>query len=378
MAGGVAVRASTRRNADAWPKGECAKIPRNGAGLFTRAYNWVSDRDAAIPITASRVDADTQDIADALTASIAKDGQTTVTANLPMANFRHTGVGSGVARTDYASLGQEQDGTANWIAGGGTADAITATYSPAITALIDGQVCRVRATAANATTTPTFAPNGLTARTITKIGGSALAVGDIGAAGHELYLVYRLSATRWELINPANAQIVGGKQTICVPAASWISTTTNGFTGPTQLESATNKVNRKVADFPTGVKRLGNFGVKMPKSWNSGTFTYIVTFEATVGSNNVVFGLQALALRSGDTIDTAFGTAVEGTTAVSSTTQVKDSAESTAVTAGGTVGSQCEVIFQLYRLGSGADTNTGTVRVHEVNIFYTTNARDDT
>lgn len=142
------------------------------------------------------------DIATALTGSIAKDGQTTPTANLPMGTYRHTGVGNGSARTDYAALGQVQDGKINWVDGGGTADAITATYSPAITALVDGQLCFVRATAANATTTPTFAPNGLTARTIVKKGGSALVAGDIVGDGHELQLRYDLTNTRWELLNP--------------------------------------------------------------------------------------------------------------------------------------------------------------------------------
>jgi hypothetical protein len=67
---------------------------------------------------------------------------------------------------------------------------------------VDGQICCVRATATNATTTPTFAPNGLTARTITKLGGSALIAGDISADNHELILRYNLANTRWELLNP--------------------------------------------------------------------------------------------------------------------------------------------------------------------------------
>lgn len=143
------------------------------------------------------------DLASALTASLAKNGETTPTANLPMGTYRHTGVGNGSARTDYAAMGQVQDGNVNWADGGGTADAITATYSPVITALVDGQLCHVRATAANATTTPTFAPNGLTARTIVKNGGVALAAGDIAGDGHELILRYDLTNTRWQLMNPA-------------------------------------------------------------------------------------------------------------------------------------------------------------------------------
>lgn len=90
----------------------------------------------------------------------------------------------------------------NWVAAGGTADAITATYSPAVPSLTDGLLCFFRATASNATTTPTFAPNGLTAHTITKKGGAVLSVGDIPGNLSEVILRYNLASTRWELLNP--------------------------------------------------------------------------------------------------------------------------------------------------------------------------------
>jgi hypothetical protein len=95
-------------------------------------------------------------------------------------------------------------GTLAAITAGGTADAITATYSPALTALTNLTLCCVVPGADNATTTPTFAPNGLTAHTITKHGGAALVAGDIKNLGPAL-LVYNSANTRWELLNPASA-----------------------------------------------------------------------------------------------------------------------------------------------------------------------------
>ena len=95
-----------------------------------------------------------------------------------------------------------------YIAGGGSADAITATYSPAIASLVDGMVVSFSPTAANATTTPTFAPNGLTAHTIVKNNGSALVSGDIPGSSARVLLAYNLSATNWILINPAVASTV--------------------------------------------------------------------------------------------------------------------------------------------------------------------------
>lgn len=89
-----------------------------------------------------------------------------------------------------------------WANAGGTVDAITATYSPSVGALFDGLTVGVRAAGANATTTPTFAPNLLAPHVITKRGGSPLAAGDIPAANSEIILRYRLASTTWELLNP--------------------------------------------------------------------------------------------------------------------------------------------------------------------------------
>lgn len=86
-------------------------------------------------------------------------------------------------------------------AAGGTVDAITANFSPDIT-LTDKQGCRVVSAGANTSTTPTFAPDGLTAHTIKMQGGVALTAGAIGPAGFVMLLQYNLAGTYWELLNP--------------------------------------------------------------------------------------------------------------------------------------------------------------------------------
>ena len=63
----------------------------NGSGTFARLYNWVVDRDASVPITASRMDNEMDGMATGLTTTITKDGQTTTTARIPFAS----GLGSG-------------------------------------------------------------------------------------------------------------------------------------------------------------------------------------------------------------------------------------------------------------------------------------------
>jgi hypothetical protein len=83
----------------------------------------------------------------------------------------------------------------------GTVGAITATFSPAIT-LADKTLVSLVCSGANTSTTPTFAPNGLTAHTITKQGGQALVNGDIPRAGFVALLQYDSANNRWELLNP--------------------------------------------------------------------------------------------------------------------------------------------------------------------------------
>lgn len=85
---------------------------------------------------------------------------------------------------------------------GGTADAITADFTPNV-ALTNGTTVIVRAGAANATTTPTFAPDGLTAKTIVKGSNLALVAGDIAGAGHWLEMNFDTTLDKWVLQNPA-------------------------------------------------------------------------------------------------------------------------------------------------------------------------------
>jgi len=92
----------------------------------------------------------------------------------------------------------------------GTVDAITADFSPDI-ALDDKTLVAVVAAGANTSTTPTFAPDGLTAHTITKDGGSALLAGEIPASGFVMLLEYNLANTRWELLNPSAKPYADGK-----------------------------------------------------------------------------------------------------------------------------------------------------------------------
>lgn len=153
-------------------------MARNGSGVYSRP---VADYVYDTIISETDVNTEMDQIATALTESIARDGQTTITANLPMATYRHTGVGNASARTDYAAAGQVQDGAFIWCGtAGGTADAITLTPSPAITAYATGMVLRWKAGTSANTGAMTIAVSGLTTKAA-EINDTALGSGEHAA-----------------------------------------------------------------------------------------------------------------------------------------------------------------------------------------------------
>lgn len=91
----------------------------------------------------------------------------------------------------------------------GTADAITAVFTPAIAALTHGMTLHVRAAAANATTAPTFTPAAgtIAAKTIVKGNNLPLTVADIAGAGYWSELRYDQTLDVWVLCNPAKGVV---------------------------------------------------------------------------------------------------------------------------------------------------------------------------
>lgn len=157
--------------------------PRNGSGLYDRSDGsftgetvWENNRDAAINIVVSAHDAHDQDIADALTASLAKDGQTTPTANLPMGGYRHTNCGVATARSDYARTSQVQDNAFAYATCSSASNVYTLTLSPAVTAYATGMEVSFKADATSSGAI-TVKLNALTAKKLYLGGGTIQASG---------------------------------------------------------------------------------------------------------------------------------------------------------------------------------------------------------
>jgi hypothetical protein len=192
----------------------------NGSGVFNRIYNWVNDKANGYKITASRMDGEFDGIATGLSNCITKDGQTTLTANIPFSTYKLTGLGSGTARTDAINVGQVQDNQFLYLGTtSGSADAYTLTPSPAITAYTATQQFTAKISATNLTTTPylqvSSIANPTTTAVIKKLSATkteiAVAIGDLVANG--IYTFKRNSANdAWivlELSNPATTTTQG-------------------------------------------------------------------------------------------------------------------------------------------------------------------------
>jgi hypothetical protein len=136
---------------------------------------------APVDIEPTLMDIEATDVKDGLNACLKKDGGNTASADIPMGGFKFTNVAEAVARTQYARFSQIQDNKGQYVASvGGTADAITLTPSPAITAYAAGQRFTFIALATN-TTAVTVIVSSVGAKSVVRNDGSAtaLSAGDI-------------------------------------------------------------------------------------------------------------------------------------------------------------------------------------------------------
>lgn len=172
---------------------------------------------------------------------------------------------------------------------------------------------------------------------------------------------------------------IAGKQTIWVPAAGLISATTSGAASA-QIETSSNGINYKVMDFDGTSRENAHFNVTLPKQWDGGEVTYKVHWESTAtDTDSVVFGLEGVAIGDGDSIDAAYGTAVEVTdSAQSAAGKLYISPESSAITIAGTPTAGDLCYFRVYRDPTDAsDTHAEDARIVGIMFYFTTDTTND-
>lgn len=203
-------------------------------------------------------------------------------------------------------------------AASGTSDAITASYTPAITALTNGMSLFVRASAANTTATPTFTPNSgtIAAKTIVKGAGSALAAGDIAGGGHWIELQYDATLGKWVLLNPATGISISQASVSGVFSGLKISTVgISNYNSVITANSVVLKNSSGAAYLAQSVNVTGNINTVGANGLDTGTLAastwyYVhVIYNPTTQTTAALFSLSATAptLPSGYTFSARVG-----------------------------------------------------------------------
>ncbi len=200
-------------------------MSRNGSGVYSLPSG--NPFVTGTTISSTTVNTTLSDIATALTASIASDGQTVPTANLPMGSFKHTGTAAATALTDYARADQVQNSAFQTLTGVSGTDTITATLgSPSLTAYATGQTFRFVSAGANTTTSVTLNINAIGAKAVTKNGTTALVAGDI-PSGAVVEVYY--DGTRFQLVALPRALSTGAFTTVGTAATLNVGTGANNI-----------------------------------------------------------------------------------------------------------------------------------------------------
>ena len=229
-------------------------MARNGSGSYTNPYpNFV----AGTVISSDQVDANNSAIATALTQSIAVDGQSTVTGNIPMSSKKFTGLTVGSASTDSVTFGQVQASAYVWCGTmAGSADAGTLAPTPAITAYAAGQRFFWKASTSSNTGAMTVAISGLSTIAM-QSDRAALAAGDHVAS--DIYMGILDTTSTMQIMKIADA-----------PAAS---TTVAGLVE--QSTSAENVTRTADDKFPSvlGVNEIVSV---IPQNSKSAAYTLVL------------------------------------------------------------------------------------------------------
>lgn len=202
-------------------------MSRNGSGVYSLAAG--NPVTTGTTISSSWANNTLSDIASALTGSIAADGQTVITANLPMSTYAHTAVGVATARTMYGSAGQVQDSTLTYLTTIAGTNTITAVAPVLMSAYATGQIFHFIAVGAN-TGAVTVNINAIGAKSLKRTDGSALVSGDI-ANGSAVQVLY--DGTNFQLISDSNgfSETVSNLTVTGTTTATGLITANGGVSG---------------------------------------------------------------------------------------------------------------------------------------------------
>jgi hypothetical protein len=270
----------------------------NGSGTFSRLYSWIQDAANLIKISSTRMDAETDGIATGLSTCITKDGQTTVTANIPLGAFRITNLGAATARLDAAQTAQVQNSTFQIAGSVSGTNTITASMTPVLTAYVIGQCFRFMPANTN-TGAATINLDGVGALTIKKAAAGALvalSAGDIVASIPAYFILSDTSTA--VLLNPQSLAHLNINQSF---------TKAQGVTRVALTDAATVAVDASLSNVFT-LTLGGNRTLGQPTNPKDGQgLTIFITQDGT-GSRTLVYHADWLFPGGVDpTLSTAIG-----------------------------------------------------------------------
>jgi len=240
----------------------------NGSGTF-QINTTGQPVVAGTVISSTAFNSLTSDLATGLSTAITKDGQTTVTANIPLAGFKITGLGAATVGTDAVRYSQIQSNTDKLVTVSGT-DTLTGSVTPALTAYAAGNLFSFVVANTN-TGAVTINIDGVGSKSITRTGSTALVAGDM-VAGEVVLIEY--DGTRFQLLNPNSYTNLVVSGTLTYGGV----TLTNAVTGTGKMVLDTSPAiatptitNPTVTNYVESVVAIGTVSSSSTLSLTSGT-----------------------------------------------------------------------------------------------------------
>ncbi len=306
----------------------------NGSGVFqinTAGQPVVS----GTVISSTAFNALTADLATGLSTCVTKDGQTTPTANLPMANYKFTGLGAGTDAGDSATLGQVQSTVVKLIGSVSGTDTITGSLTPALTAYAAGQMFYFVAAGDN-TGAVTLNINSLGAKNVTKNGSTALVAGEI-KSGQTVTVIY--DGTRFQMVNPVVLGLTGITSSTVTALGSGAGDSVTSATGTTAIgKNAGTAITTGISNTFVGEEAglvctdgilntgigLGALSSLTSASGNS-AIGWLAGASITTGFRNTAIGRSSMSACTTGSYNTALGTDALDSTNYDNTTGVGSS-----------------------------------------------------
>jgi hypothetical protein len=171
-----------------------------------------------------------------------------------------------------------------------------------------------------------------------------------------------------------------GKHAVYIAAAAMTPSATGGCAALATVATAANQPDLQTLNFDTTTQEFAQFSFVAPKKWNEGTVTFRAHWShaATTVNFGVAWQLQGVAVSDDDAIAVAYGTAVAVTDTGGTTNDLYTTAESGAVTIGGTPSNEDMLFFRVARdPANGSDNMAIDARLHGITLYMTTNAETD-